>query len=208
MNEESSIELKLDRNKKFLQRLRTGAAWHGYEAAARLIPDSNPINACLWVCGSQWLSCHTGCEEVSRYCTRGESADSTECSQWRTQPRGSTFETQGRCRKKSKTGVSMSPQERTDIPLKNIMETLQYSRKFNRCRISQHIVVECVGGLVSRSMWSRPDSVKPIAFTWLITTSVFCPHASIICSSDEHNFEIKGCIKIFLIQNEHWLKCC
>ena len=34
---------------------------------------SSPTNACWPICGREQLSCHTGYQEVSRCCTRGES---------------------------------------------------------------------------------------------------------------------------------------
>ena len=48
---------------------------HAGEAAAHLILDSSPTSVCLKECGSKWLGCHAGYQEVSRCHTRGESEE-------------------------------------------------------------------------------------------------------------------------------------
>ena len=61
------------------------------------------------------LGCHAGREEVIRYHTRRESEElhtEEEAHKSGIQP---GLETQGRSNQKSKTGVSVAPQKRTDI---------------------------------------------------------------------------------------------
>ena len=45
----------------------------GKASASVWIPVSSPTNVCSKVCGREWFGYHAGHQEVSRYCTIGES---------------------------------------------------------------------------------------------------------------------------------------
>ena len=82
-------------------------------AVARTVIGLNP-HQCLWihglqVRGSNRLGCHAAEETVSKCHTRSESEDHTSEKACK-QEIHSGFETQSRCRQKSKTGVSVDPQ--------------------------------------------------------------------------------------------------
>ena len=67
---------------------------------------------------AKWNQCHKLIAEVSRCHTRGESEEFIACRWESTQVRDPpSFETQGRCHQKSKTGVSVKP--RADVTKKS-----------------------------------------------------------------------------------------
>ena len=85
---------------------------HLLRSSRTLYPGFKP-HQCHYVdqvCGSKWLSCHTGCQE-------GVASEVNLKNPWHTgretcwQGVHPGFETQGRCHQKSNTGVSVAPQK-------------------------------------------------------------------------------------------------
>ena len=82
------------------------AEWVAHLWADREITHSNPSILPHAEHVGNTMGCYSGCQEVSRCCTRGESEE--QCADRKDLVSHPGFETQNRCHQKSKTGVPVA----------------------------------------------------------------------------------------------------